>query len=74
MLAESPQQSAELIRDVLRDTPGPARDIVILNAAAALWTVGESPDLRVCVAIVSEVLRSGAAADTLQRLAKVSHE
>ena len=74
LLVQSPRQSAELIRDVLRDTPGPARDIVILNAAAALWTAGQSPDLKVCAAAAQEALRSGAAADTLQRLARISHQ
>ena len=35
-----PEQSAAVIREVLRGALGPARDIVLLNAAAALWTAG----------------------------------
>ena len=37
----APADSAALIRRVLAGEPGPPRDIVVLNAAAALWTAGD---------------------------------
>ncbi len=42
LLVDNPQQSAAKILEVLQGTIGPARDIVILNAAAALWTAGKA--------------------------------
>ena len=47
LLVDGPEASAP-VRSVLAGEPGPSRDIVILNAAAALWTAGISPsaDLR----------------------------
>ena len=70
---ESVDQSAALIERVLRDEPGPPRDIVCLNAAAALWTAGQVKDLKSGTAAAREALRSGAARDTLRRLAEISH-
>ncbi len=73
LLVESPHESAVMIREVLNNAPGPPREIVILNAAAALWTVGFSPQLPRCAEAARESLQSGAAAKTLHRLTKISH-
>lgn len=66
--ASSPAASAARIRAVLGGTPGPARDIVCLNAAAALVVAGAAPDLRRGVERAAAALDSGAAADLLERL------
>ena len=42
MQVNGPEASAAMIRDVLAGAPGPPRDIVVLNAAAALWTARRS--------------------------------
>jgi anthranilate phosphoribosyltransferase len=68
MLVEGPEASAAMIRDVLAGTPGPARDIVILNAAAALWTAGYAVTPPVCAARAAEAIDSGAARRLLSQL------
>ena len=73
MLVESPPESAEVIRAVLNGSRGPSRDIVILNAAAALWTAEVDSDLEVCTQKVAAAIDDGAAMETLQQLAKLSH-
>ncbi|MBL9032815.1 MAG: anthranilate phosphoribosyltransferase [Phycisphaerae bacterium] len=65
--------AAQLIRDVLADTPGPAHDLVALNAAAALLAADAAPDLRAGLLLARSALRSGAAAHTLATLATTSH-
>ena len=45
-----PAESAAIIRKILAGHRGPARDIVVLNAAAALWTVGKDPSPDGCAA------------------------
>ena len=65
---DGPQQSARVITEILRRQAGPARDIVVANAAAALWTVGYTPSLRECVGLAAEAIDSGAAEDLLARL------
>ena len=66
-------QSAATIRRVLAGQPGPARDIVAANAAAALWTAGAVPSPAAGVVLAAEAIDSGAAADLLVRLVARSH-
>jgi anthranilate phosphoribosyltransferase len=56
-----------IARAVLAGEPGPARDVVLLNAGAALWTAGHASDLPGGVAGAASSIDSGAAADTLDR-------
>ena len=70
---DDPAGSAAMIRQVLAGERGSARDIVVINAAAALWTAGQGSPLQ-CAAQAQLAIDSGAAADTLQRLAKASHQ
>ncbi|MBC8357246.1 MAG: anthranilate phosphoribosyltransferase [Planctomycetes bacterium] len=73
MLVDGPQASAEMIRDVLSGQPGAARDIVVMNAAAALWTAGIDESFAVCAAKTAEAIDSGAAESLLTKLAEASH-
>jgi anthranilate phosphoribosyltransferase len=59
--------NVEIARSVLAGDGGPPRDVVVLNAGAALWISGHSPDLSSGVAAAAEALASGAAADVLDR-------
>lgn len=68
MLVSGPEESARVIRGILGGQRGPARDIVIANAAAALWTAGWSPLLHACVRQAAEAIDSGAASELLNRL------
>jgi anthranilate phosphoribosyltransferase len=60
--------NAVAIREVLAGKTGPFRDIVLLNAAAALVVGGKSSDLKAGVAKAQESIASGAAARALERL------
>ena len=73
LLVDGPQQSARMIRDVLDGNTGTPRDIVLLNAAAALWVAGVDDELKGCVQRSAAAIDSGAARGLLARLAKVSH-
>jgi len=70
---EGPQQSAAIIRDVLGGSAGPARDIVILNAAAALYTTGQSQEPRQCAERAAAAIDSGLAAKLLADLAALTN-
>jgi anthranilate phosphoribosyltransferase len=69
-----PETSARMLREVLEGEPGPRRDIVVANAAAAIYVGGQAPDLRAGVALAQESLNSGAAAAKLQELQRLSNE
>jgi anthranilate phosphoribosyltransferase len=59
-----PAESAERIRRILQGEPGPARDYVLANSAAALWVAGKF-SLREGVARAAMAIDSGAAATLL---------
>lgn len=60
--------NARLLYDVLTGVPGARRDIVLLNAAAALVAAGLAGDLKEGVALGAEAVDSGQAAATLAKL------
>ena len=60
--------NASILYDVVTGIPGPRRDIVLLNASAALVAAGIAQDLKEGVARAAEAIDSGMAAVTLQKL------
>jgi len=58
---ESPTQSLALLRSVLDNEPGPARDIVILNAGVALYAANVAATMADGIALAREALGSGRA-------------
>jgi len=66
--AEGPQDSVRTIIGVLDDTPGPARDIVVLNAGAAIYVAGLAESLKAGVREADQAIASGEARNRLDRL------
>jgi len=66
------QQNAEIVRRVLAGKRGPARDVVLLNAGAALFIAGTVPSLQDGIARASRAIDGGDAQRTLERLAALS--
>jgi anthranilate phosphoribosyltransferase len=64
----TPEENATATRAVLSGEIGPKRDIVVLNAAAAIYVGGLAGDLEEGVAKAAEAIDSGAAAGVLERL------
>ena len=62
-------ENAAIIRRVLAGEASPARDVVVINAAAALVAAGIAPSFREAANLAGEALSSGAAADKLAALA-----
>lgn len=64
----SPEENARTTEAILRGAPGPARDIILLNAAAALQVAGLAGDLREGMALAARAIDSGAAYERLEGL------
>jgi anthranilate phosphoribosyltransferase len=64
----TPAENAAATRAVLAGDPGPHRDIVLLNAAAAIYVGGLAADLEDGVGKAAAAVDSGAAADLLDKL------
>lgn len=62
------RQNAELIERILGGEKGAPRDVVVLNAGAALWVAGLDADLRAGARRAEQVLDSGSARNLLARL------
>jgi anthranilate phosphoribosyltransferase len=67
-------ESAQAIREVFAGRTGPHRDIVVLNSGAALMVGGKAENLEAGVRLAGELLDSGAATRTLDRLIAVTNE
>lgn len=64
--------NARIVRDVLGGGRGAARDVVVLNAAAALFITGRVGALRDGVQRAAEAIDAGAAARVLENMARYS--
>lgn len=65
--------SLAMIRQVFGDSPGPARDIVLLNAGAAIYVSGVADSLAAGVEAARQTLTSGAAREKFQQLIDMSN-
>jgi anthranilate phosphoribosyltransferase len=68
------EANATALRGVLAGDPGPYRDIVLLNAAAALIVAGRTADLRQGVALAERSIADGAAATALEQLITLTNQ
>ncbi len=67
MAGGSADDNAQILRAVLGGELGPQRDVVLLNAGAALYAADVAPDIAEGVALARKSIDSGAAAASLAR-------
>jgi anthranilate phosphoribosyltransferase len=70
----APDENAATTRAILAGEPGPRRDIVLLNAAAALWVVEAVGSLEEGVVRAAASIDSGAAGARLEALRRATIE
>jgi anthranilate phosphoribosyltransferase len=70
----SSEESKTIIEQVLAGEPGPAKDIVVLNAAAALYVSGVAKDMWGGVATARQAIESGAAKQKLAELVAFTNQ
>jgi len=71
--ADGPDESAQIIREVFAGDDGPPREIVCLNAAAALVVADVAPGLAEGMEMAIDAIDSGKAKATLETLVKVTN-
>jgi anthranilate phosphoribosyltransferase len=72
MRGGGPEDNARIAREVLQGAQGPRRDVVLLNAAAALRAAGLAATWKDGLGLAREAIDSGRAGGVLQRWAKIS--
>ena len=71
---ETPEQSKAMILGVLDNQPGAAKDIVILNAGAALYAANVAESMKAGMALARTAIESGAARRKLDALVALSQQ
>ncbi|HUE87197.1 MAG TPA: anthranilate phosphoribosyltransferase [Vicinamibacterales bacterium] len=66
-------ENAHRIREILAGGDGPTRNIVLLNAGAALFIAGRADSVRAGIAEAAEAIDTGQASQMLARLVDASH-
>ncbi len=72
LAVDSAEASLAVVRAVLQNQPGPARDIVLLNAGAAIYAADLVPDLEAGIKKAADVIADGSALAKLDALVKLS--
>jgi anthranilate phosphoribosyltransferase len=67
------EENARIVREVLHGKKGPRRDVVLLNAAAALVVTGVAPRMTDGVTVAARVIDAGKAQEKLERLIEVTN-
>ena len=73
VIGRTPQENARILRSILAGERGPRRDIVVMNAAAALVAANKVSDFKEGVRIAEEVIDSGRAYNKLNELIRFSN-
>jgi len=73
LAVDGAEESLVIVKQVLDNTPGSARDIVVLNAGAAIYAADLVDSLEAGVQKAREVIASGAARNKLDELVKLSN-
>ena len=71
---ETPEQSKAMLMSVLDNQPGPARDIVMLNAGAALYAANVSNSIAAGVLLAKSAIESGAAKAKLGQFSVITKQ
>lgn len=69
----SAEDNATILRELLDGKGGPKRDIVLLNAAAAIIAAGKASDFKEGIEVARQSINSGEARQKLKDLCRLSH-
>ena len=72
--ANSPSESADVIKRVMEGQLGPQRDIVVANAAAALWISGICDGLLAGAERCARAIDNGQAGEILKELVEMTNK
>jgi anthranilate phosphoribosyltransferase len=73
LAVDSAEESLAMVRAVLNDEPGPARDIVMLNAGAAIYAADLANSLDAGIRRADTMIATGKALEKLEQLIEVSN-
>ena len=69
----TPEENAQITRDILSGVKGHKRNAVLMNAGAALYVGGKAESMKEGVALAAQIIDSGKAMETLEKFVSVSN-
>ena len=69
----APAENAQITRDILAGQKGHKRNAVLMNAGAALYIGGKAESMKDGIALAAELIDSGKATATLEKMIEVSN-
>jgi anthranilate phosphoribosyltransferase len=72
LLGATAAENARIIHEVLAGQTGPPRDVVLLNAGAALFVAGQAASLKAGIATAAAAIDNGRAARALAALVDIT--
>ena len=73
LVGGTPQENAQITRDILQGQKGHKRDAVLMNAGAALYIGGKAESMSEGIKLAAELIDSGKAYETLEKFIEVSN-
>ena len=74
MRGGTPEENAKITRDVLSGAKGHKRNVVLMNAGAALYIYGKADSIENGIKLAAEMIDSGKATETLERIIELSNK
>jgi anthranilate phosphoribosyltransferase len=72
LIVKTPEESAVVIKEIMDGVHGPKRDIVLVNAAAAIVAGGGAKDFKSATKLAAQSIDSHQAKGAMERLIKIS--
>lgn len=69
----TPEENTKIVRDILGGQKGNKRNAVLMNAGASLYIGGKADSMKEGIELAAEIIDSGKALETLDKLIKVSN-
>jgi anthranilate synthase/phosphoribosyltransferase len=74
LVGGTPEENAQITRDILSGKAGPQRDTVLLNAGCGFYVSGKADSIAQGIELAAQAIDSGKALETLEKFVKVSQE
>ena len=74
LVGGTPEENAKITVAILNSEKGPKRDAVLMNAGASLYIGGKAAGMKEGIALAAELIDSGKALETLNKLIEISNQ
>jgi anthranilate phosphoribosyltransferase len=74
LVGGTPEENAQITRDILDGKRGPKRDAVLMNSGAAIYMAGKADSIAAGIEMAKEIIDSGKAKEQLEKFIELSNQ